>query len=85
MHTCILNDLLQRGHRHSASLLRACLASSVGCCSLVSVPVCCAGVVEYRTLDDMKDAMRLLHDTELRGPHVKLYEVTGALALRVPV
>jgi hypothetical protein len=34
-----------------------------------------AGVIEYRTYDDMKEAIRMLHDTELRGSYVKLREV----------
>lgn len=36
-----------------------------------------AGVIEYRSYEDMKDALRQLHDTELRGSYVKLYEVSS--------
>jgi len=34
-----------------------------------------AGVIEYRSYDDMQEALRTLHNRELRGNVVKLYEV----------
>jgi hypothetical protein len=43
--------------------------------------VVCAGVIEYRTYEDMKDALRLLQDQELRGTYVRVFEVRGGSIL----
>lgn len=45
------------------------------CLSVLILASICVGHVEYRSYEDVKEALRHLHDTELKGSYIKIYEV----------